>query len=197
MVDWAPNNDPPKGAIANLESAETFEFEFNPPEFTESISANYARHNVLGLSHQILQYLNTNNNKITLDIYLSGVAPFLDASRGLDRPETMEAAYDISRGKNFLQSLVYPTKSPYGGWRAPPELLFVWPKVVRMLCVATNVSFTHQKFSSKDLRTLSMTATITLEELVKSQRFSGTVRLNGSMQYNNNSVSKSTISAPL
>ncbi len=114
---WAPIQNPPKGALTNLDSTETFEFEFNPPEFSESIGANYARHNVMGLSHQILQYLSTNNNKISLDLYLSGAAPYLDASQigSLTEPK-YEDVYDISRGKNFLQALVYPVNSPSGAW---------------------------------------------------------------------------------
>jgi hypothetical protein len=195
---WVPQHTPPKAAIVNLETTEQFEFQFNPPEFSESFSTNYARHQIPGLSHQVLQYINTNNNTIPLDIYLSGVIPFLDSFRGqaLAKYKTFEEVYDISRGKNFLQSLLYPVRTPAGGWQAPPRLLFVWPKVVRMFCVAVSLDFTHRRFSSKDLRTTVLMATITLEELVSKQRFSRDVRRSGSMQTKMEPQITSNISSP-
>jgi hypothetical protein len=195
---WVPAHTPPRAAITNIETAEVFDFQFNPPEFTESFSANYARHQIPGLGYQVMQYINTNNNQISFDIYLSGIVPFLDAFEGVRvaKAQTVEEVYDIARGKQFLQSLLYPSKSQSGGWRAPPRCLFVWPKVVRMMCVLVSLDFTHQRFSSKDLRTTALTANVTLEELVESQRFSNDVRNLGSRQTKHTVVVRQRISSP-
>ena len=181
---WTPEHTPPRAALTNLNTAEVFDFQFNPPEFSESFNVNYARHEIPGLGYQVMQYINTNNNQISLEIYLSGIAPFLDEFEGIRvaKAQRVEEVYDVARGKQFLQSLAYPVRSQSGGWQAPPQCLFVWPKVIRMMCVVTAVEFTHQRFSSQDLRTLSLTAAITLEEVVSEQRFSNNVRNLGSRQ---------------
>ena len=162
-----------KGSITNLETSEWLEFQFNPPTFGEKFSADYARHTIPGLGYQVLQYIATNNNQITLELYMSSVVSNYEETSAAD-------PFDIEDAKDFLQSLLYPVRTPAGGWTAPPELLFVWPKAIRMNCVAVDLKFEHQKFSLGDSRTIVYMASLTLEELVTGQRTSQTVRRNGS-----------------
>ncbi|GAH61309.1 unnamed protein product [marine sediment metagenome] len=178
-----PNQYPPTACISNQETGEILRFQFNPPEFTESIAVNYAKHTVPGLGYQLLQYINTNNNSITLAIYMSIIA-----DKGeYEAPSPLMAevwgdlkAFDLHKAKAFLQSLLYPVRGEAGGWRAPPTLLFVWPKVVRMTCVATALNFNHSRFSSENLETLALTAELTLESIRSKQLFSDFVRHQGS-----------------
>lgn len=66
--------EPPKAALSNVETGEVMRFQFNPPELVEEVSANYARLSPLGLSHQILHYINTNNHRLPIEIYVSDIA---------------------------------------------------------------------------------------------------------------------------
>lgn len=177
--------EPPKGALIDLETGEQLTFQFNPPEFKEGIGVNYARHTVPGLAFQILQYINTNNNSIPLTLYLSDVYSAIQMGEAGANLEALEGPAagggpGLMSSKRFLQSLAYPVRTPAGGWKAPPKVLFVWPNVIRMKCVVTNLSFSHQKFSLPNLETSVMTAEITLEECQFSQRYSDAVRRQGS-----------------
>jgi hypothetical protein len=66
--------DPPKGAISNLETGEVLRFQFNPVELVENIGVNWARISPLGLSHQVLHYINTNNQTMPIELYMSDIA---------------------------------------------------------------------------------------------------------------------------
>jgi len=190
MAEW-PAVTSERGAFTILDTGEELRFQFNPPEFSEALSANYARHQVPGLSHEVMNYINTSNNKISLSIYMSSVYDWIRLhslkmgtgalGTAIGAVEDVDAAgFNLTDAKNFIQSLLYPSKSPSGGWSAPAEILFVWPKVIRMVCVVTELTFNHQRFSAEDLRTIAMTADVTIEEIVPSQRFSDYVRLKGS-----------------
>lgn len=186
---------PEKGGLKNVESGEQFVFQFNPPEILESITANYARHQVPGLGHQILHYINTNNNQISLQVYFSRIAELGSSQAG---GAATGSTYDVMDAKRFLQSCMYPLKSQSGGWLAPPTLIFSWPNVIRIGCVVTALTFTHQRFALEDGETIALLADLTLEEVSMpvadglpmferlaqppiNQRFSGFVRRKGSL----------------
>ena len=196
MAWSAVESEPPRGAIQNLKTGEIFRFQFNPPDFTETFDANYARHNIPGLGYQVLQYINTNNNIIKLQLYLSKVAqrnqilaappsanqpsPELGGSPSYNVPNFGKATpYPVDSVKRFLQSLLYPVRSESGGWQAPPLLLFIWPEVVRATCVLTTLSYNHQRFSTKTLGTVALTADVSLEVVSDFQVFSDFVQRRG------------------
>jgi len=179
-------------------------FQFNPPDFTENFNANYARHNVPGLSYQVMHYINTNNETIPLQIYMSelllaemqmiptaganwGGIPIAQAGMphnviGFVGPEQKAPSLSIMDQKRFLQSLVFPQSSPSGGSLSPPAILFAWPKVIRMTARVTQLSFRHQRFSIDTLETTILVANLTLEECSGVQRFSQQIRTGGSLQ---------------
>lgn len=182
--------EPPKAALANVESGEVMRFQFNPPELVEDLSANWARLSPVGLSHQVLHYINTNNHRFPIEIYLSDVArkiqqaaaaPALTfAAVGAAFGGTVGAAalpsavsnlklpsreqLDVDNAKRFLQSLLYPYRTESGTFDPPPRVVFVWPSVVRMRCIVDRVRFRHQRFSLKTAATTVLMAEVTLEE---------------------------------
>lgn len=182
--------EPPKAALANVESGEVMRFQFNPPELVEDLSVNWARLNPVGLSHQILHYINTNNHRLPIEIYMSDVvanlqrataAPVLAiaaVSAAFGGPLGGAAALagtsnlklpsrdqlDADNSKRFLQSLLYPYRTESGTFDPPPRVVFVWPSVVRLRCVVTSLRFIHRKFSLKTAATTVLTAEVTLEE---------------------------------
>jgi len=193
--------EPPKAALANVESGETMRFQFNPPELVEEVSANWARLNPVGLSHQILHFINTNNHRLPIEIYMSDIvanlqrvmaAPsgiqFIPAGSPLAPPPPSAIAsrlkppakLDVDDAKRFLQSLLYPYKTESGTFDPPPRVVFVWPSVVRMRCIVTSLRFTHRRFSLKTAATTVLMAEVTLEEARFSPLWSQFVREFGS-----------------
>lgn len=175
--------EPPKAALSNMETGEVMRFQFNPPELVEEISANWARLSPIGLSHQILHYISTNNHRMPIEIYLSDIlanlrigmaAPFLLTTPGpfgisIPRVSTSnlkipEREGDLDGMKRFLQSLLYPHKTDSGSFSPPPRVLFVWPSVVRLRCIVTSLRFTHRRFSLKTAATTALMAEVELEE---------------------------------
>lgn len=203
--------EPPKAAIANINTGEVFRFQFNPPELVEEIEVNWARLNPIGLSHQILHYVNTNNHKFPLTIYLSDVVQAIQEAVGRGstipaNPNADRTMYYVEQGttrrseieatssgivyhaKQFLQSLAYPVKRQSGDIAPPPRCLFVWPDVVRMECVVVSLRFTHRRFSLATGRSMAMVAEVALEEIRLNPLHSGSpedrsgVRWYGSMR---------------
>lgn len=198
--------EPPKAAIANIQTGEVFRFQFNPPELIEQIEVNWARLNPVGLSHQILHYINTNNHQFPLVIYLSDVVAAIQSavSRGAVVPENPNAdktMYYIQQGtyareelkdqgsgivneaKQFLQSLAYPVKKQSGEIGPPPRALFVWPDVARMECVLTGIRFTHRRFSLATGRTTALVAEVNLEEIRLNPLYSGSVETRSGVRW--------------
>jgi len=179
--------EPPKAALANVESGETLRFQFNPPELVEELSANWARLNPVGLSHQILHFINTNNHRLPIEIYMSDIVANLrkataaparsgfqfvaPGAPGAPPPPLatesrlkLPSKLDLDDAKRFLQSLLYPYRTESGTFDPPPRVVFVWPSVVRMRCVVTSLRFTHRRFSLRTAATTAMMADVTLEE---------------------------------
>jgi len=201
--------DPPKGAISNLETGEVLRFQFNPVELVEEIGVNWARLAPLGLSHQVLHYINTNNQRMPIELYMSDVAAALRSPGPQTQGPPAAAALSAAGGllstlagppaalgtglgtavagitsvgdtKNFLQSLAYPVTTPAGGAKEPATVLFVWPSVVRMKCKVTNLRFTHRRFSLENLSTTVLVAALDLEECATLNVTADRVRLFGS-----------------
>lgn len=179
--------EPPKAALANVESGETMRFQFNPPELVEELSANWARLSPVGLSHQILHFINTNNHRLPIEIYMSDIVAnlkqamanptgsgiqFLPAGSPLAPPPPLAiesrlkppSELDTDNAKRFLQALLYPYRTESGTFDPPPRVVFVWPSVVRMRCIVTSLRFTHRRFSLKTAATTVLMADVTLEE---------------------------------
>jgi len=191
-------SEPPKAAIANIQTGEVFRFQFNPPELVEEIEVNWARLSPVGLSHQILHYVNTNNHRFPLTIYLSDVVQAIQESVGRSsvvpaNPNANKTMYYVDQGtyrrseveagssgivyeaKQFLQSLAYPVKRSSGESAPPPRCLFVWPDVVRMECVVVSIRFTHRRFALSTGRTMALVAEVALEEIRLNPLYSGSV----------------------
>lgn len=179
--------EPPKAALANVESGETMRFQFNPPELVEELSANWARLSPVGLSHQILHFINTNNHRLPIEIYMSDVVANLQLAATAQSQSTVQFAapgsplapphplaaesrlkppteLGVDSAKRFLQALLYPYRTESGAFDPPPRVVFIWPSVVRLRCVVTSLRFIHRRFSLGTAATTVLTAEVTLEE---------------------------------
>ena len=160
---------PARMSIANVSSGESVEAQFNPTEFEEALDVNWTRQTVPGLSHQPLQFVNTNNAKFTLELNFE----VLDDTTDIDQ---------IHYSRRFLQSLCYPQQGAEdiaGG--GPPRVLFVWPNVVSLTCVITSLSFKYGRFNV-DGMPIQFTSKVALEEIRDVRLLSEDVLSNGTQR---------------
>lgn len=156
---------PARMHLVDLSTGEDLEVFFNPEQLEEELQVAYARLTVPGLSHQPLQYTNTGNQGVTLDLYARGNTP---GERVL-----------IEDFRRFLQSLCYPRGN--AGTiddGAPPRVLFVWPLVWTWTCKVTSLRITSTQFS-QDGRISRYVASVTLEEIRDVRLTSDDVRRHG------------------
>jgi hypothetical protein len=146
---------PPRCLLVNLTTQETIQCLFNPTQLVEKISVNWSRLPVLGLSHQPLQYLGTGNRQ------LPGVEFYLDKSFASEAPGDA----DIDDFRNFLRSLTLPPASADVGNTTPPRVLLLWPKVLTIEAVITELEFQYRQLA-RDGSVLVYTATCTVEEIL-------------------------------
>lgn len=147
---------PPRCTLANIDTAETFECQFNPAGFSERLGVGWARETVPGLAFEPLNYQNTKNRAV------GGVEFFLDR---LVQSETDEET-DILSFRSFLRSLTAPPDKPGDPFGAPPRVLFVWPKTLTFEAVVAAVDFKYQAFAI-DGALLRYTARVDFEELLE------------------------------
>lgn len=156
--------------ITNLDNGNVLTPQFNPAEFTEAFDVNYARQRVPGLSHTVLQYVNTNNDKLTMQLVFIA--------------DTEEQATENLRAKRVLQSYGYPRRGGdqvIGG--GPPRLLVIWPNVISLRCVLASVSFNFTRFDRTG-RPIQFTADVGFEEIRSIRLLSDEVELDGSRRAN-------------
>lgn len=146
----------PRCFLINVETAEFMFCLFNPAQLSEKVSVNWNRVTVPGLSHQLLQFQSTGNRQ------LSGVEFYLD--RFFAKEQSDDA--DILDFRGFLRALTVPPKGAEGvPATAPPRTLFVWPSVMSIETVLTDLEFQYKQFAS-DATVLVYTATVTFEEIL-------------------------------
>jgi len=130
---------PPKCLLINVHSGAQIEPLFNPTQVSEAVQVRYDRHHVAGLSHEVLQYRGTTNRR------LSGVAFYLDRLFA----EAQPGQPDIRAFRAFLRALTVPPRHSGGGLPSPPpRLLFIWPEVVVMQAVVTDLEFQYRQFNA-------------------------------------------------
>ena len=142
---------PPRVTLTNTTTMVTLESQFNPEQLQEVISANYVRQTVPGLSHQPLQFVHTTNETFRFDMIFRALSP--------------EDAVAIQRARRFFKSMCVPRGGSdriVGG--APPRALLVWPRMLSLTTVITNVTMTHELFN-RQMQTRRFIANVQLEEI--------------------------------
>ena len=122
-----PPQDPDRLALANLVTGDVLELQFNPEELTEKVEAIYARLQVQGMSHELMQYGGTKNLTMECTAKFDAATNY----RG--------GKFDIAWARRFLMSSVYAPKSTASvvGASAPSSILFMWPNLFTMVTKLT------------------------------------------------------------
>jgi len=147
---------PPRCVLVNVTSGESMECLFNPTQLTEKVQVNWSRLAVPGLSHQVLQFQSTSNRQ------LAGVEFYVDRFFATEQP----GEPDVLDFRAFIRSLTVPPAVTEGVVdTAPPRTLFIWPEVVTIETVVTDVEFQYRQLGV-DGRVLVYAATVTFEEIL-------------------------------
>lgn len=162
---------PVRGLLCNLRTGESTRILLNPTELREQVRVHYSRLQVLGLSHEVLQYHATGNTALPVEFALDKF--FARAVSADDDP-------DILDFKRFLQALTVPpggADSVADG--GPPRALFVWPGLITLSCVVTRLELRYQHFDATG-RVLVYQAQATFEEIRDARVTSEELRAQGS-----------------
>ena len=147
---------PPRCVLVNVETGESMECLFNPTQLSEKVQVNWNRLAVPGLSHQVLQFQSTANRS------LAGVEFYLDRFFATEQP----GEPDIMEFRSFVRALTVPPSGTEGVVdTAPPRTLFIWPEVITVETVVTDVEFQYRQVAI-DGRVLVYAATVTFEEIL-------------------------------
>lgn len=165
-------NVPARMTIMNIVTGAALDFDalhgaqFNPTELDEDLTVNWNKLAVLGLSHMPLQYQQTDNHALSVDL----------AFRAFDDTGKNRLA-DVQRARRFLLSLCYSSQgSPatvIGG--APPRVLFVWPTLIELVCVVKKLHFHHTLFNTQGAP-VHFSCKVDLEEIRDVRLYSEQVR---------------------
>lgn len=151
---------PERCSLVNVTTGEHVDCLFNPPQLLERVQVNWSRLGVLGLSHQVLQYQSTGNRGVgPLDFYL-------------DRffARAIESDADVLAFAEFMRALTVPRAGATDvASAAPPRVLVVWPNVLTVEAVVTELELRFTDFA-QDGSVLLYTASCSFEEILDVRR---------------------------
>jgi hypothetical protein len=161
-------NNPPKLRLTNIETREHIDAQFNPTQFSIALQVNYGRHAPPGSGYVPLQYGNTGNPTIPLELMF-----FVRNTKERDNRDT---------ARRFLLSFCYPRRGAVNiPQHAPPRLLVTWPQFVTMVCVVTNITMKFTLFNS-NAQPIQETYSMQLEESRDGPLFSDDINRTGVMR---------------
>ena len=147
---------PPRCMLVNLTTGEPMECLFNPTQLAEKVQVNWNRLAIPGMSHQLLQFQSTGNRQ------LGGVEFYLDRLFAADQPTPI----DIMDFRAFLRALTVPPAGTQDVLAtAPPRVLLVWPKVLTVEAVVSDLEFQYRQVGV-DGRVLVYVALVGFEEIL-------------------------------
>jgi hypothetical protein len=144
----------PRCTLVNLETQERFECLLNPEGLSERFSVSYRRHTVPGLGHQPLQYESTNNRQV----------PSVEFVLDQRFTPSVDGAAGILRFRTFLLAFTKPVRADAPS--APPRVLVVWPNVLTLEGVLSDVDFRYVTLAA-DGSVLAYVATCSFEEVLE------------------------------
>lgn len=142
--------------LVNLVSMEEMEALCNPEILKARVAVNYASQEIVGMSHQLLQYSSTGNTELTeveffVDARIAKERGFVSRQVRPDLPgSTVQFESYLEAFLGFMLALTAPP-SPAGDISSgsPPEVLFVWPGAgVSLRCRVTSLEYEFRQFAT-------------------------------------------------
>lgn len=145
---------PERLSLTDLQTQETVECMFNPNELRRRLGVNYAKKSVLGNSHAEHEYLNTENQEITFDLFYN-----------VETPADLAKATDAMK---FLESLAYAPENPESiAQNAPPRVLILWPNTLSIVARLLTIEFTHARWNQNGYTTQFTARTVWDESRIR------------------------------
>ena len=162
------NNLKPENRVtlANLNTGEFWIAMYNPTEFEEQVDVNWNAINVVGLSHQPLQYGGTGNWRFSLELFV------------LSDTRLFESISNTTQIRNFLMSLAYPVAATSVSEGGPPRVCVSWPNLMTLTCVVQSIKFSNSRFNYEGYP-VEWTASIDFEEIRDTRITSQKIRQDG------------------
>ncbi len=158
----------PRMQIINTVTGSVFRPQFNPTEIREAISVNFARQQVPGLSHEVMQFVNTGNRTFSVELFFQSGSTTITKALPPSQP-----FHHFVRSR--LRELVYPRAAGGIAEGGPPRALLVFPGFITFTGYLTSLEFNFQRFNSQN-QPVAFTASTTWEEVRDIIRLSGEVR---------------------
>lgn len=110
----------------------------NPETFSERVGVTYAKDNVLGLSHQVIQYTHTESRTIPLEIYIS-LHILIQKNLG-------HKVEDLLAWRDSFRALTVPVALGL----APPTVKVIWPNAkLKFEGVVESMDTTYESFTDE------------------------------------------------
>lgn len=157
---------PPKMFVQDLKTLELLAAQYNPTSLERTITVDYAKITIPGLSHRVLHYNFTDNSKVVIELLYDAL------NDGCTVPGLMHAA-------KFMESVCYTKKGARNvAAGQPSRVLFKWPGTLSLTCVVSSLKIKFERFNSQAEPTY-LRLSITLEEIRDSRLFSEDVLQSG------------------
>ena len=145
--------------------------QYNPEAIEEDLAVAYSEAKVMGLSHKVLQYENTDNYQCSFDLAFDafGTGSSYGTGNGnFNGVKGIPLATQITGARNYLMSLCYPSEqasSIKSG--APTRVMFCWPGLISLTAVVKKLKFKHKRFAwyGLDLASTWFICSVTIEEI--------------------------------
>lgn len=155
----------PRAKLVNTRNGKSQTFQFNPTEWEEALGCEFSRQVVPGLSHTVMQFINTRNREVSVELYYDN-ANYKAGTLGTN---------PILYVRRWLRSLVYPRKAGGRVTGGAPRVLFVWPGFLSFTAFVVDLTLTYVQFNKKG-EPSAMRIELMLEEVRDEMLFSEDAR---------------------
>lgn len=168
LLQGIVGQDPDRLTFIDVATGDSLTVQYNPTEVTENLASQYNRAGILGLSHQPLQYAQTENMKVGFELAFDSLA--------------QPGRYDIMAARRFLMRFHYARR---GGTDiragAPGRVIVVWPNLYTLTC---KLMTTVNKFSrfQQDGTPTFFTAGVAFEEVRDKYLYADDVAIVGTIR---------------
>lgn len=160
---------PPRVMLTDLETAEAFEFQYNPEELKEKLGANFNEPEVLGLGYKPQQYKNSDNVALSFDLVLDALGKGFSVTKLLDARRFLHSLFAPRRGSGDITSA------------ATPRVLFSWPNYVSLVCRLRSADASGLRFNAQ-MQPTHYKATVNIAEARTTRLFAEDVRRFGTLR---------------
>jgi hypothetical protein len=154
VPDYDPTQEPDRLTLGKLDTGDMLEVQYNPEQLKEALKPIYAKLQILGMSHEPLQYGYTENFSVSFDLKFDAVTRYRNGT------------YDVNAARRFLLGAGYARRSGSAKLLSngqPTSVVVIWPKLYTLTCKMMAYAGDLTTFAS-DGSLLRFTAHLQFEE---------------------------------